>query len=135
MSSTPQLDVGRRLHEATEALQDLRHAGDRAALELARRLDLALNDLHAMEHVMGHGDLGPAGGCMTLDPLACLGTSATRGLAAGALVSLSAGPEWLILVDARGGLDDTDATFGGAAVTWPRRYWLSAFARLQWRYR
>ncbi len=80
-------------------------------------------------------DLGPAGGCMTLDPLACLGTSATRGVAAGALVSLSAGPEWLILVDARGGLDDTDATFGGAAVTWPRRYWLSAFARLQWRYR
>lgn len=102
-------------------------------LAVERDGDGAAFTIDASAH--SYRDLGPAGGCLTLDPLACLGTSATRGLAAGALVSLSAGPEWLILVDARGGLDDTDATFGGAAVTWPRRYWLSAFARLQWRYR
>ena len=60
MPETPQLDVGHRLHEATEALAELRHAGDRAALEMARRLDLTLNDLHAMEHVMAGEELGPA---------------------------------------------------------------------------
>lgn len=80
-------------------------------------------------------DLGDSGGCMTLDPLACLGTSTVRGLDGGALLTLSAGPDWLVLLDAHGGLDDTDATFAGRAVTWPRSYWLSAFARLQWRYR
>lgn len=102
-------------------------------LAIERDADAVAFTIDASAH--RYRDLGAAGGCVTLDPLACLGTSTTRGLAAGALASLSAGPEWLILVDVHGGLDDTDATFGGAAVTWPRAYWLSAFARLQWRYR
>lgn len=61
MPETPQLDVGHRLHEATEALAELRHAGDlHRRSTWPGRLDLTLNDLHAMEHVMAGEDLGPA---------------------------------------------------------------------------
>ncbi|MBK9037287.1 MAG: hypothetical protein IPL61_39600 [Myxococcales bacterium] len=82
-----------------------------------------------------HADLGDAGGCVLLDPRTCYGTSTSRGLTGGAVVTVTASRDWLVLVDAHGGLLDTDAMFAAAPVTWPRLWWVSAFARLQWRYR
>lgn len=61
MPEQPQVDLREQeFSDVTELLQVLRHASERAESALARRLDMSVSDLRAMEHLMQDGDLGPA---------------------------------------------------------------------------
>jgi len=77
-----------------------------------------------------------AGGCMTsLNVFACYGSSETKAVQAGALVSWRVAHEWLLLADAHVGYRDSDSTSISGRVAWPTVYSLTAFLRVQWRYR
>jgi hypothetical protein len=76
------------------------------------------------------------GECMTsLDIFACYGTSDTKALQAGVLASWRVGREWMILADTHLGYRDMTSTSISGPVVWPTVYSLTAFLRVQWRYR
>jgi hypothetical protein len=76
------------------------------------------------------------GMCMTsLDASGCYGTSKTVAAQAGALASWRVGREWLVIADSHAGYRDVRSTSFAGPVAWPNVYSVTAFIRVQWRYR
>ena len=108
----------------------LRIAASRMFAEQRGQLEADVTGMHFR-------DVGStAGGCMTsLNVFACYGSSDTKAVQAGALVSWRVAREWLLFADAHVGYRDTDSTSISGQVAWPSVYSLTAFLRVQWRYR
>jgi hypothetical protein len=81
-------------------------------------------------------DVDVSGGCMTsLNVFGCYGSSDTKAAQAGALASWRVAREWLLLADVHVGYQDAHSTSINGPVDWPRVYSVTAFTRIQWRYR
>jgi hypothetical protein len=82
-------------------------------------------------------DLANASMCAdSLNVFACFSTSTTAAGQAGVLGSYRVAREWLVLLDTHVGVQDVDSTSTlMGSVAWPRVYSVTAFARVQWRYR
>lgn len=74
--------------------------------------------------------------CMTsMDVFACYGAAKITAGQAGVLASWRAGREWLVIGDVHFGARDVTSSTVMGEVESPRAYSITAFARLQWRYR
>lgn len=74
--------------------------------------------------------------CMTsLAPLDCYGRSRTTAAQGGALMTWRASREWLLVADAHAGTQAVSSVTLAGTTEWPRVLSLTAFLRLQWRYR
>ncbi|MBS1121533.1 MAG: hypothetical protein H6Q90_3761 [Deltaproteobacteria bacterium] len=71
----------------------------------------------------------------SLDVFACFSTSTTGGGQGGVLGSYRVAREWLVLLDTHIGLRDVHTSSVMGTIGWPRVFSLTAFARVQWRYR
>jgi hypothetical protein len=81
-------------------------------------------------------DAGRASMCMTsLDPLACFSASRTAAAQAGALASYRVAREWLLLLDTHVGVAHVTSTTMMQPIAYPSVLSVTAFARVQWRYR
>ena len=81
-------------------------------------------------------DVDVSGGCMnSLNVFGCYGSSDTKAVQAGALASWRVAREWLLLADVHVGYQDAHSTSASGPVDWPRVYSVTAFTRVQWRYR
>jgi len=83
--------------------------------------------------VMGERFRDATGGGMcttSMDVFSCYGASKVTAGQAGALASWRVGREWLVILDSHVGARSVSGT-----VDTPRAYSVTAFARLQWRYR
>jgi hypothetical protein len=68
------------------------------------------------------------------DLLACYGTAKTTAVQLGGFVSWRVGREWLLFADTHAGLQDATSTAVNGAVTWPKIWTVTGFARIQWRF-
>ena len=93
-------------------------------------------------------DTGKSASCvLSTDPLACYGTSTTTAVQTGVLASWRIGREWLLIADTHVGYQkvgshylapmsaDPMAPLADMPVAWPTVLSVTAFARVQWRYR
>ena len=93
-------------------------------------------------------DTGSGAACTTsTNPLACYGTSTTTAAQTGVLASWRIGREWLLIADTHVGYQqvgshylapmsaDPMAPLADMPVAWPTVLSVTAFARVQWRYR
>jgi hypothetical protein len=71
----------------------------------------------------------------SLDVFACFSTSTTAAAQAGVLGSYRLAREWLLLADTHLGVQDVETATMMGPIAWPRVVSLTAFARVQWRYR
>lgn len=71
----------------------------------------------------------------SLDVFACFSTSTTAAAQAGVLGSYRVAREWLVLLDTHVGLQDVDSSSVMGPLAYPRVYSVTAFGRVQWRYR
>jgi hypothetical protein len=71
----------------------------------------------------------------SMDVFSCYGASKVTAVQAGALASWRVGREWLVLVDTHAGARAVTSSSVDGAFDSPRAYSITAFARLQWRYR
>ena len=97
------------------------------------------------EHLKDSG--GNASCTTSSDPLACYGTSTTSAAQVGVLVSWRVAREWLLIADTHVGYQtvgshylapmngDPMAPLVDTPVAWPTVVSVTAFARVQWRYR
>jgi hypothetical protein len=79
-----------------------------------------------------------AGGGMcasSFDPLMCFGTSSTTAAQTGVLASWRIGRDWLLLGDTHLGYQAVSGATIAGPLVYPHVYSLTAFARIQWRYR
>ena len=81
-------------------------------------------------------DANAGGMCASsLDPLMCFGTSSTTAAQTGVLASWRIGRDWLLLGDMHLGYQAVTGTSISGPLVYPHVYSLTAFARIQWRYR
>ncbi len=119
----------------------VRASGARAFADLRGSLEADV----MYEHLK---DSGANASCTTsTDPLACYGTSSTTAAQAGVLVSWRVAREWLLIADTHVGYQtvgshylapmngDPMAPLVDTPVAWPTVVSVTAFARVQWRYR
>ena len=119
----------------------VRAAGSRAFADLRGSIEADV----MFEHLK---DTGGSMSCTTsMDPLACYGTSTTTAAQAGVLVSWRVAREWLLIADTHVGYQDVGshylapmngdpmAPLVDTPVVWPTVFSVTAFARVQWRYR
>jgi hypothetical protein len=85
------------------------------------------------EHFRDDNGAGMCAG--SLDVFACYGSSTTTAAQAGALVTWRLAREWLLLADTHLGYQDISGTSIAGPLVWPHVYSVTAFARVQWRYR
>ena len=88
--------------------------------------------------VMGERFRDASGGGMcttSMDVFSCYGAAKVTAGQAGVLASWRVGREWMVLVDSHVGARSVTSSSVGGTVDYPRAYSLTAFARLQWRYR
>ncbi len=71
----------------------------------------------------------------SMDVFSCYGASQVLAGQAGLLATWRVGREWLLLLDSHFGLRDTQSSSVNGVFDYPRAYSVTAFARLQWRYR
>jgi hypothetical protein len=77
-----------------------------------------------------------SGACAnSLDVFACYGASTITAGQTGVLASWRIGREWLVIADVHAGARGVTSTTVMGRVDYPTAYSLSAFARVQWRYR
>ena len=108
-----------------------RSRGSMVRLVLGRTFADSRGEIEADVMAERFRDATGGGMCTTsMDVFSCYGASKVTAGQAGALASWRVGREWLVILDSHVGARSVSGT-----VDTPRAYSVTAFARLQWRYR
>lgn len=113
-----------------------RSAGSLARIVAARSFAGSRVEVELDAAAQRYQDVAADGACTSsLAVTSCFGRVTVSAAQVGVLASWRLGREWLVLVDSHLGVRDMTAASVQGKVDYPTMYSLTAFARVQWRYR